>query len=341
MASTLNGSQGVPVNGGEPFTGEVIYQPIILISLTSEMLYVLNQRMVAQSIEHGKQRDVITAILQKAFDPTFLNKLYQSTSTNPYNLGENLHKELKTSFQSFAHASVMRLAQPSMDKLYDLMIMCFKYQLMHIRAAYEIHATVLNHLDSLELMLEAPHAFFENHKDATETFKKPSEANSVNASIIRNAKRQYINFYAKRSDLEFDHLRRHLLGFVQDQHTRISMFLRHGVQDDKGRFLMDRSSAESRVPFQRQNTETVDVCYRGSDLGKSLYHIFGRKGSASIPTQSSSKNTLTSRSSLASVIDEEGALGEISILTTFLQQDANIEENITPDLFDNDEIDLF
>jgi len=328
----------------EAFNGECVYQPFIVLSLTSEMLYVLNQRMVAQAIDRSKQRDVIVAILQKAFEPSFLSKLYMPSASNPVNIGDNLHAELRLMFQSFAHASVMRLAKPSMDKLYDLMIMCFKYQMMHLRSAFELHATILNHLDSLELMLESPHEFFENRKDATETYKKPTETSS-SSKIIRDAKRQYIQYFAQKSDIEFEFLRQKLLCFVQDQHTRISMFLRHSVQDEKGRFIMTRSSADSRVPFQRKNTDTVDVCYRGSDLGKSLYHVYGRKGSTPQNTSTSSlalgQNSQRGLTQNSSIIDEEVALGEINILTSFLQQNGAVEEDISPDLFDNNEIDLF
>ena len=42
------------------------FRPIIVLNLTAEMLYVLNQRMVAQSIHFLKQREVITSILNKA-----------------------------------------------------------------------------------------------------------------------------------------------------------------------------------------------------------------------------------------------------------------------------------
>ena len=43
-----------------------IFRPIIVLNLTSEMLYVLNQRMVAQSISYAKQREVISSILSEA-----------------------------------------------------------------------------------------------------------------------------------------------------------------------------------------------------------------------------------------------------------------------------------
>merc|ERR1711981_1358408 len=97
---------------------------------------------------------------------------------------------------------------------------------------------------------------------------------------IRQAKKQYIQFYSKYTPIEFEFVRQSLMNLVQDQHTRISMFLRNQVQDEKGRFIMTGigNSADSRVPYQCINNDVVDVCYRGSELGKSLYHIFGRKG---------------------------------------------------------------
>ena len=105
-------------------------EPILIINLTTEMLYVLNQRMVAQSIDYEKQKQVISEIVLKAFNQEFMDKLYEncdngvgsslsllglkggpasSESMNESLSMNNKHKMLCGLFQDFAHASCMRL----------------------------------------------------------------------------------------------------------------------------------------------------------------------------------------------------------------------------------------
>lgn len=60
-------------------------EPLIILNLTTEMLYVLNQRMVAQSIPYEKQKQVIAEIINKAFEKNFMEKLYASNSSLLYN----------------------------------------------------------------------------------------------------------------------------------------------------------------------------------------------------------------------------------------------------------------
>jgi hypothetical protein len=334
----------------------LIFRPIIVLNLTAEMLYVLNQRMVAQSIHHSKQREVITSILNKAFDPEFLSKLYTPTKHDELQkLGTiHQHTDLRTMFQSFAHASVMRLNKTSMDKLYDLMVMCLKYQLTHLRTAVEIHAITLNHLDSLERMLDNPQAFFQNEKDKMEKFKNTnSDANSTGISMIRNAKTGFIKHFSKIANTDYETIRMNLLKFSGEQHTRISMFLRNNVQDDRGRFVVNPEHVKTRVPFQFVNSEVLDVCYRGSDLGLSLYHSFGRKasdvensGEKNEKTKKSPENRKKSAENRKSVteLDEDVALGEICILTSFIGQSQDgdgDEEDFSPDIFNDEELDMF
>ena len=56
---------------------------------------------------------------------------------------------LKTMFDKLAHASIMRLNCNSMDKLYDLMTMAVKYQVLMCHNPKHIISLTLNHLDSI------------------------------------------------------------------------------------------------------------------------------------------------------------------------------------------------
>merc|ERR1712178_586424 len=111
-----------------------------------------------------------------------------------------------------------------------------------------------------------------------EKFKKTENKDICSGiSMIRNVKSVFIRHYGKIANTDYEAIRLNLLKFTNEQHTRISMFLRNNVQDERGRFVVNPEIVRNRVPFQFVNSEVLDVCYRGSDLGLSLYHSFGRK----------------------------------------------------------------
>lgn len=67
------------------------------------------------------------------------------------------HKqELYLLFRDIAHASIMKLNELSMGKLYDLMVMVFKYQLYFATQPRDLLLITLNHLDSLRSVISSP-----------------------------------------------------------------------------------------------------------------------------------------------------------------------------------------
>ena len=141
------------------------------------------------------------------------------------------------------------------------------------------------------------------------------------------------------------------------------MFLRAKVQDEKGNFIMTTAKPLGKLEkFTITNKTVVDVCYRGSNLGNSLYHIFGRGTGLNASTQENSvdrvpngdgpglgtSNKLAKNSSSADAnrptsvsIDEILAIGQLQILEKTINNGSGVAEameDFTPDIFD-DEID--
>lgn len=70
---------------------------------------------------------------------------------------QELHKHaaVRTLFEKLAHSSIMRLNSSSMSKLFDLMLMAFKYQLLKMKYPEELLQITLNHMNSLiEIMTQ-------------------------------------------------------------------------------------------------------------------------------------------------------------------------------------------
>lgn len=82
-----------------------------------------------------------------------LNELFLEEIFRPQKL-YNKH-ELYLFFKQVVHASIMKLNDNSMGKLYDLMIMVFKYQIYFVSRPRDILLVTLNHLDSMRNLVSS------------------------------------------------------------------------------------------------------------------------------------------------------------------------------------------
>ncbi|XP_061676611.1 protein OSCP1 [Syngnathoides biaculeatus] len=184
--------------------------PLLFINLGGEMLYILDQRLRAQSIPADKAKKVMNDIISTMFNKKFLEELLK-----PQELYSK--KALRTIFDRLAHASIMRLNQASMDKLYDLMTMAFKYQVLLCPRPRDILLVSFNHMDAIKEFV----------KDT-----------ACILSQVDEMYQQLIEMYTPLPSGEFQLIRQTLLIFFQDMHIRVSIFLRDKVQNSNGRFVL-------------------------------------------------------------------------------------------------------
>ncbi|TNN57384.1 Protein OSCP1 [Liparis tanakae] len=134
------------------------------------------------------------------------------------------HRTLKTVLSRLAHASIMRLSLASMDRLYELMVMAFKYQVFLCPRPKDLLLITYNHMDAIRQRV--------GHT--------PVVVNQVDETH-----RKIIEVYSSLSEGEFQLLRQTLLIFFQDMHVRVSprsliapdkMFDRKGREVTRGEF---------------------------------------------------------------------------------------------------------
>ncbi|XP_066573859.1 protein OSCP1 [Amia ocellicauda] len=219
--------------------------PLLFINLGGEMLYILDQRLRAQNIPADKAKKVMNDIITTMFNKKFMEELFK-----PQELYSK--KALRTVFDRLAHASIMRLNQASMDKLYDLMTMAFKYQVLLCPRPKDILLVSFNHMDAIKDFIR----------------DSPSILNQVDETF-----RQLIEMYSCLPAGEFQLIRQTLLVFFQDMHIRVSIFLKDKVQNSNGRFVLPTSGP---VPC---GTE-VPGCIRmfnsnGEEIKRSVFHSGG------------------------------------------------------------------
>uniref|UniRef100_A0A3B4DBB4 Organic solute carrier partner 1a n=1 Tax=Pygocentrus nattereri TaxID=42514 RepID=A0A3B4DBB4_PYGNA len=193
--------------------------PLLVINMGGEMLYILDQRLRAQNETDDKAlrgnfvRDMLNDIVRTMFSKAFLEELMK-----PQDLYS--HKALRCVLTRLAHTSIMRLNPASMDRLYDLMTMALKHQILLCPRPRDFLLISFNHIDAIREMVT----------------DSPSLVNQIN-----DAQRQIIEMYTPLSDGELQLMRQTLLALFQDFHIRVSIFLKEKIQNPDGRFVLSTS----------------------------------------------------------------------------------------------------
>ncbi|XP_025275679.1 protein OSCP1 isoform X1 [Canis lupus baileyi] len=147
--------------------------PLLFLNLGGEMLYILDQRLRAQNIPGDKAHKVLNDIISTMFNRKFMEELFK-----PQELYSK--KALRTVYDRLAHASIMRLNQASMDKLYDLMTMAFKYQVLLCPRPKDVLLVTFNHLDTIKGFIQDSPTILHQ---VEETFRQLTEPLPVSADI--------------------------------------------------------------------------------------------------------------------------------------------------------------
>ncbi len=126
-------------------------------------------------------------------------------------------------FDKLAHSSIMRLNKTSMDKLFDLMAMGVKQQILATSHPGQLLEVTLNHLDALQDMVSNP---------------------SV-AQLLADCTAQVLATYRTLAVPEQFRLKHALLAFFQDKRVKVSLFLQGGLQHLDGTLVLHR---EGPVP---------------------------------------------------------------------------------------------
>ncbi|XP_067281969.1 protein OSCP1a [Pseudorasbora parva] len=197
--------------------------PLLIINLGGEMIYILDQRLRARDENDDKphrgswteddRKRVMNDIVGTMFSKAFLEELLRPQ--DPYS-----HRALRTVLTRIAHTSIMRLNPASMDKLYDLMTMAFKYQIVLCPRPQDLLLITFNHTDTIKELV----------KD------NPSLVNQIN-----EAQRQLIEVYTPLTDGDFQLIRHTLLVLFQDMQIRVSIFLKENIQNPDGHFVLQTS----------------------------------------------------------------------------------------------------
>lgn len=200
--------------------GSQLAMPILMLNMGGEMIYILHQRLQAQNIAEDKAKKVLEDVIRTMYTPLFLEELFK-----PQDIYSN--SSAKQIFDKLAHSSIMRLNKTSMEKLYDLMSMGVKYQLLSCTCPQQYLHVTINHLDSLIRIVDS------------ETV----------TPMIQTAASRAIKTYSQLSYANWLALEQTLLQFFQGRKVKVSLFLQQNLQTINGVLVLNN---KGKLPFQTE-----------------------------------------------------------------------------------------
>ena len=181
--------------------------PIIIYNLGGEMIYILCSRLKAQKIAENKSSQVIHDVVKNLFLEKFHQEILKHNIINK-------HQQVRRIFENLAHSSIMRLNPTSMSKLFELMLMTFKLELVRSRYPEEIYQITLNHLESIKEII----------------IKEDASKNKENLKTVNDVITNFKNIYSKLSIYDYIILKSTLLRFLQGKNVKVSIFISDKLQ---------------------------------------------------------------------------------------------------------------
>ncbi|CEO94746.1 hypothetical protein PBRA_003559 [Plasmodiophora brassicae] len=211
----------------------LLCMPILVINMGGEMIYIIDQRLKAQSISGDKSIRVLEDVVSTMFNPKFVDEIFK-----PKPIYTN--DALQQIFRRLAHSSIMRLNETSMEKLYDLMTMGFKYQVLSCTVPSDLLKITVKHLNTLMSLF-------------------PSSAHDSAAYALINRTMQLVaKVYDNLRDWELAALRYRLAMFFQDRKVKVSLLLQDNLQSQTGAIIISHVRRVSS-PAGKDLLGTVNV----------------------------------------------------------------------------------
>ncbi|CAG4951630.1 unnamed protein product [Colias eurytheme] len=213
--------------------------PFIVINLGCEMVYVVEQRLKMQNIPEDKSEIVLTDITTVLLHAKLLEELFIPQPVAP-------HAVIKQLLEDISASSIMRLDSYSMNKLWDLMTMIFKWQLA-VATNQSIFDISRRHLKCVATLLPV---YFPR-------------------KIIEDTIKRFDDLAMIFTENDYKCLCNTLILWFSEYHSKISVLLRLGLQRNDGTFNLP---ATVNLKFLKNLGENI---YKHDKKKKSIddYHI--------------------------------------------------------------------
>lgn len=185
--------------------------PFLIINLSGEMLYILDQRLRAQKVAPDKADRVREDLTSKLVEEGFLLSLFEPQKLYTF-------EACKSLYQVIVHSSIMKLNPTSMSKLFDLMFMGVKMQALCVKYPDELLHVTINHIEHI-----------------IDLVKNPGIKQLLRTRLLE----RFTIEYASYKPYQFAKLRHVLLDFFIDKNICVSLFMSDQLQSEDGSLLID------------------------------------------------------------------------------------------------------
>jgi hypothetical protein len=214
--------------------------PILIVNMGAEMVYILEQRLQAQKIPENKGQKVLNDVVRTMYYPRFIEELFKPQEM--YSI-----QSTRQIFDRLAHSSIMRLNESSMDKLFDLMAMGFKYQIISCTAPQEMIDVTLNHLNALKRLVVS---------------------NPQLSDLLEECTKQIHAAYSAMILADYNAMRQSLCTFFQDRKVKVSLFLHDNTQNHDGSIVVPSTGT---LPVGAQVPGTVRYFQGGVEIRREAH----------------------------------------------------------------------
>ena len=138
---------------------------------------------------------------------------FMSEITRPQDLFAR--QNLRLIFEKLVHTSIMRLNSVSMDKLFDLMTMAVKYQILFCNKPKDLLLVTYNHLDTIAKLI--PDQQVQTKALVENVYKTVDKVRLVGSSkLTRFSKAALISFFFSTLVMQSEKLKRRLQPFMRN-----------------------------------------------------------------------------------------------------------------------------
>eukprot|EP00163_Fabomonas_tropica_P011463 TRINITY_DN2217_c0_g1_i4.p1 TRINITY_DN2217_c0_g1~~TRINITY_DN2217_c0_g1_i4.p1 ORF type:complete len:942 (+),score=137.88 TRINITY_DN2217_c0_g1_i4:429-3254(+) len=186
---------------------------LLTINIGAEMIYVLQQRLAAMRVTEHKRSKVYDDIIEALLNKAQLESLYQ-----PQAMPKEDH--ITRMFERIVGSTIFRMNSGSRDKLFRLMLMGVKYQVVTCQHASSLLTITIQRLEALR-----------------ELASSASVSEMVSDVIERT---QVICTPFTMGD--WAQIRMILLGYLEGKRYKVSLFMQRGLQNGDGSYALARSA---------------------------------------------------------------------------------------------------
>lgn len=208
--------------------------PFLVLNIGSEMIFVISQRLQAQNISEDRSTLVLEDLIAGLTSNRLITDIMRPQTAYS-------HEAVREIIETIANSSSMKLDPVSMNKLWDLITMVFKWQMAMSSDVIEVSQ---RHLCELESFVA-------------------SEGTQLQLHRVQNILENFRKILNKEEKIR---LHEDLNSWCMAFNVRVSLLLRMGLQDNDGHFIVNNLEPVAEKMLQNIGENIYQVTQNGRIL---------------------------------------------------------------------------